>query len=203
MMLNAHERQHGTATEMTKAQGLRALSAPADAAALTPFPDVLSKGLAAVFCGINPGLRAAATGHHFAGNGNRFWRVLHLAGFTPQLLRPENDSQLLAYGYGLTTAVSRPTARASELSSLEFRESTAALLRKIERYRPACIAFLGKAAYAAISGRTQVAWGCQADTFGGSKVWLLPNPSGLNRSFSFDDLVRAYRELLPATRPVG
>jgi len=179
---------------MTCTQGPRTLPAPADATVPGPLPDVISKGLAAVFCGINPGLKAAATGHHFAGNGNRFWRVLHLAGFTPQLLRSENDSQLLAYGYGLTTAVGRPTAKASELTSLEFLESTAALRRKIERYRPAYIAFLGKAAYAANSGQTQLAWGRQAQTFGGSKVWLLPNPSGLNRSFSLDDLVRAYRD---------
>lgn len=188
---------------MTGAPRPRVLPAAADSAALAPLPDVISKGLAAVFCGINPGLKAAATGHHFAGNGNRFWRALHLAGFTPELLRPENDRQLLAKGYGLTTAVGRPTAKASQLTSNEFLESTAALKKKIERYRPAYIAFLGKAAYAAISGQTQVAWGCQADTFGGSKVWLLPNPSGLNRSFSLDDLVGAYRELLLATRTAG
>ncbi|MDB5806807.1 MAG: mismatch-specific uracil/thymine DNA-glycosylase [Betaproteobacteria bacterium] len=185
---------------MSRAQDPRTLPAPADIAAPGPLPDVISKDLAAVFCGINPGLRAAATGHHFAGNGNRFWQVLHLAGFTPQLLRPENDRQLLACGYGLTTAVGRPTAKASELTSLEFLESTAALRKKIERYRPAYIAFLGKAAYAAISGQPQVAWGPQAETFGGSKVWLLPNPSGLNRSFSLDDLVAAYGKLLLATR---
>jgi TDG/mug DNA glycosylase family protein len=162
---------------MTKAQGLRALPSAVASAELAPLPDVISKGLAAVFCGINPGLRAAATGHHFAGRGNRFWPVLHLAGFTPRLLRPENDWQLLAHGYGLTTAVGRPTAKASELSSLEFLESSAALLKKVERYRPACIAFLGKAAYAAISGRTQVAWDARQRPSAVRKYGCCPIPA--------------------------
>nr|WP_081862395.1 G/U mismatch-specific DNA glycosylase [Cupriavidus sp. SK-3] len=162
---------------------------------LTSLPDAMSEGLAVVFCGINPGMRAVATGHHFEGNGNRFWRALHLAGFTPELMRAENDRDLLAHRCGLTTAVGRPTARADQLSLHEFLESTSALLKKIELYRPTYIAFLGKAAYAAISGQRHVLWGRQNAMFGGSKVWVLPNPSGLNRSFSLDDLVGAYREL--------
>lgn len=167
------------------------------------LPDIISQGLAVIFCGINPGIRAATTGHHFAGNGNRFWRALHLAGFTPELMRPEHDRDLLAHGYGLTTAVARATARADALSSLELRASTSTLRKKIEFYRPAYLAFLGKAAYAAIAGRREISWGRQEATFGGSKVWTLPNPSGLNRSFSLDDLAAAYRELLLATRTAG
>lgn len=184
-----------TTTDMTEAQKLQILAGPDNSASPSPLPDALSDGLAVVFCGINPGMRAAATGHHFAGNGNRFWRVLHLAGFTPTLLHPENDHDLLAHRCGLTTAVDRPTARADQLSPHEFLESTTVLLKKIELHRPTCIAFVGRAAYAAISGQRQLLWGCQAATFGGSNVWLLPNPSGLNRSFRLDDLVGAYREL--------
>lgn len=170
----------------------------------TPPPalaDLLSENLAVVFCGINPGLRAAATGHHFDGANNRFWRVLHLAGFTPMQIRPTDDRDLLAYGCGLTTAVGRPTARADQLSRQELLDSAMALRQKIQRYRPAHIAFLGKAAYAAISGQRQVLWGRQAEPFGGAQAWVLPNPSGLNRLFSVDDLVDAYRALVAATSP--
>jgi len=180
---------------MTEAQDPRVFSDPTGGVPSPPLPDVISEGLAVVFCGINPGMRAAASGHHFEGNGNRFWRVLHLAGFTPVLMRPENDRDLLAHRCGLTTAVGRPTARADQLSPHEFHASTSALLRKIELHRPICIAFLGKAAYVAISGQRHVLWGRQNATFGGSVVWLLPNPSGLNRSFGLDDLVGAYRAL--------
>jgi len=159
------------------------------------LPDVIAAGLAVVFCGINPGMRAVETGHHFEGHSNRFWRVLHLAGFTPEQMRPANDRDLLKHRCGLTTVVSRPTARADQLSAHEFHDSTAALRDKIELHQPAYIAFLGKAAYAAISGQREIHWGRQSTMFGGSEVWLLPNPSGLNRSFSLNDLVEAYREL--------
>jgi TDG/mug DNA glycosylase family protein len=164
-------------------------------AAYQALPDVMAAGLAVVFCGINPGMRAVETGHHFEGRNNRFWRALHLAGFTPEQMRPANDRDLLQHRCGLTTVVSRPTARADQLSSHEFRDSTSALRDKIELHHPAYIAFLGKTAYAAISGQREVHWGRQSTTFGGSGVWLLPNPSGLNRSFSLNDLVDAYREL--------
>ncbi|OWT73637.1 MULTISPECIES: G/U mismatch-specific DNA glycosylase [unclassified Achromobacter] len=168
-----------------------------------PLPDLLSQNLSVVFCGINPGMRAARNGHHFDGNGNRFWRTLHLAGFTPAQLRPEEDRRLLEYGCGSTAVVARPTASAGELSSHEFRAAAADLARKIEHFRPAYIAFLGKTAYAAMNGRRQLDWGEQPATFGGAKVWLLPNPSGLNRAFNQDALVEAYRALAVAALPEG
>jgi TDG/mug DNA glycosylase family protein len=157
--------------------------------------DLIEENLDVVFCGINPGWRAAAAGHHFVGRGNRFWRVIHLAGFTPEQILPENDRAILAHGCGLTTAVERPTARADELSKHEFKAASAKLERKIEQFAPRCIAFLGKAAYGAITRQQVVPWGLQSKPFGGTAVWVLPNPSGLNRSFSLDDLVAAYREL--------
>jgi TDG/mug DNA glycosylase family protein len=166
---------------------------------LRSLPDVIARDLDVLFCGINPGLTAAVAGHHFAGRGNRFWRAIHLAGFTPRQLLPEEDHTLLVYRCGLTTAVGRPTARADELSRREFVEAAAGLERKIESYAPRRLAFLGKVAYAAISGRRQIAWGPQPSAFGGAAVWALPNPSGLNRSFRLDDLVAAYRELRLAT----
>ena len=172
--------------------------------ALQSLPDILAPGLAVVFCGINPGLLAASTGRHFAGHGNRFWRVMHLAGFTPEQLGPEDDHALLQYGYGLTTAVSRATARANDLSRMELKAAAIDFEQKIERYAPKYIAFLGKMALAAMSGTRDIQWGLQSAPFGGARAWVLPNPSGLNRSFSLDALVGAYRELqlvAASTRP--
>lgn len=159
------------------------------------LPDILAHGLNVIFCGLNPGVDAAAAGHHFLGRGNRFWPVLHLAGFTPHQLAPENDRSVLTFGLGLTAAVGRATNRADQVETDEFAQSAAALLCKLERYRPQWIAFLGKAAYMAMTGKRQVEWGEQPERFGGARVWILPNPSGLNRSFTKEKLVQAYGEL--------
>lgn len=157
--------------------------------------DILGPNLRVVFCGLNPGLSSAVVGHHFARRGNRFWKTIHLAGFTREEITPENGELILADGCGLTTAVGRPTSRADELSRDEFEGAAAGLSAKIARYAPKYIAFLGKAAFAAIFDRKLVSWGKQDVLLGGSKTWVLPNPSGLNRSFSLDRLVRAYSEL--------
>lgn len=159
------------------------------------LPDLLSDDLDVVFCGINPALSAAQMGHHFSSRSNRFWRVLHLAGFTPHLIEPESDRTILQYGCGLTAAVERPTIKASELAGYEFREAAKKLERKLWRYRPRYLAFLGKPAFAAIFRKGRVDWGQQFTTFGGAQVWVLPNPSGLNRAFSLDALVSSYRSL--------
>jgi len=157
--------------------------------------DILAPGLRVVFCGINPGLTSAVFGHHFARRGNRFWKTIHLAGFTPEEITPRDDEQILTHRCGLTTAVARPTSRADELSRDEFLHAAAGLSAKIAYYAPEYVAFLGKSAFAAIFGRSFVSWGRQDDLLGGSKTWVLPNPSGLNRSFRLDELVRAYTEL--------
>ena len=157
--------------------------------------DILAGQLAVLFCGINPGMTAAAQGHHFAGRGNRFWRTLHLAGFTPELVQPENDRTLLSYRCGLTAVVERSTASADQLSLHEFTAAAADFEQKIARHAPRFVAFLGKAAYAALSGQRDIAWGLQAKTFGHASVWVLPNPSGRNRGFNLEQLVTAYREL--------
>ncbi|MCU1763093.1 G/U mismatch-specific DNA glycosylase [Pseudomonas sp. 14P_8.1_Bac3] len=163
--------------------------------------DILAEHLTVVFCGINPGLLAAAQGHHFAGRGNRFWRTLHLAGFTPEELRPENDRSLLQYQCGLTAVVDRPTARADQLSADEFHAAATAFEHKIARHAPRFVAFLGKAAYAALSSQRKIDWGLQPGTFGNAAVWILPNPSGRNLGFSLEQLVAAYRQLYLATQP--
>lgn len=159
------------------------------------LPDIITERLAVVFCGINPGMTAAATGHHFAGRGNRFWRVLHLAGFTAEEIVPAKDRMILQYRCGLTTVVERPTARADQLSAQEFAAVATHFERKIARYSPRFVGFLGKVAYAALSGQRDIAWGCQPVALGGAAVWVLPNPSGRNRAFSLDQLVSAYRQL--------
>jgi TDG/mug DNA glycosylase family protein len=159
------------------------------------LPDIIAERLAVVFCGINPGMTAAAEGHHFAGKNNRFWRVIHVAGFTPNEIRPENDRTILQHGYGLTAVVDRPTARADQLSAQDFIAAAVHFEQKIARYAPRFVGFLGKAAYAVLSGRRDIAWGPQPAAFGKAAVWVLPNPSGRNRAFTLDQLVVAYRQL--------
>ena len=162
------------------------------------LPDLLARNLAVVFCGINPGLSAAAAGHHFPSRSNRFWRVIHQVGFTPTEILPENDRTILQHRCGLTTVVGRPTAQAEQVSRQEFIAARQQFDRKITRYAPRVVAFLGKAAYAALSDQREVAWGAQPATLGGAAVWVLPNPSGRNRAFSLDQLISAYRELYRA-----
>jgi double-stranded uracil-DNA glycosylase len=157
--------------------------------------DLLAPNLRVVFCGINPGLNSAVLGHNFVRRGNRFWRAIHLAGFTSEEIAPENDASILAHGCGLTTAVDRPTSRADELSREEFERAASGLSAKIARYSPTYVAFLGKPAFSAIFSRKLVSWGRQDLLLGGSKTWVLPNPSGLNRSFTLNKLVQAYSEL--------
>ena len=166
-----------------------------DVDSIQSLPDVLEPGLSVVFCGINPGLRAASTGHHFAGRGNRFWRVRHLAGFTPQQILPEDDHTLLRYGCGLTAVVPRATAQAAELSRSEIELAGDAFRRKIEQFAPRHVVFLGKMAVSALCGTRDIEWGRQAKPFGGACAWVVPNPSGLNRAFGLDALVSAYREV--------
>jgi len=154
--------------------------------------DLIARDLHVIFCGINPGLKSAADGHHFSGRSNRFWRVLHLAGFTPYELKAVDDTTILDFGYGLTTAVERATARADELSNEEFQHSIEAFKSKMIHFRPKHIAFLGKPAYIAFTGKKHISWGLQSEDFCGAKAWVLPNPSGLNRGFSLNDLVHHY-----------
>lgn len=160
-----------------------------------PLPDIVAPGLSVVFCGLNPGLSAAAEGHHFVGRSNRFWRVLHLAGFTPHLIAAEDDASLLTYGLGITSVVERPTAGVDDLARAEFIDAASGFEAWVRRWTPAHVAFLGKAAYAAMLGRRSVDWGRQAAPFGGAVAWVLPNPSGRNLAFSLDALVTAYRDL--------
>lgn len=158
-------------------------------------PDILAEGLDVIFCGINPAITAAADGHNFSHRNNRFWSVLHLAGFTDRQLRPEDEQQLLQFGCGITAVVARPTRQAREITAQEFREARRSFEAKILRYRPRATAFLGKLALSAIIGDRHIDWGPQPFEFAGSDAWVLPNPSGLNRSFTREALVGAYSQL--------
>lgn len=160
-----------------------------------PLPDVIAKNLTVLFCGMNPGLKAASSGHHFEGRGNRFWRALHGAGFTPKQLEPARSDDVLQYGIGLTTVVARPTAAASEVSRAEFQRAGRAFRKKLITWRPRVVAFLGKAAFAAITDQRDVAWGEQPALFEDVGAWVLPNPSGRNLAFSVDALISHYRKL--------
>ena len=165
-------------------------------------PDILARGLDVIFCGVNPGLTAAADGHNFSNRSNRFWAVLHLAGFTDTRLQPHDERRLLEYGCGITAVVPRPTKRADEIPPEEFRRGRAGFEAKMRRYAPRGIAFLGKRALSAMTGRSDVAWGPYPPGFAETAAWVLPNPSGLNRSFSLDALVSAYSELRRALSEV-
>lgn len=158
-------------------------------------PDILAEGLDVIFCGINPAVTAAADGHNFSHRNNRFWSVLHLAGFTDRQLRPEDEQQLLQFGCGITAVVARPTRQAREITAQEFRRARPSFEAKILTYRPQATAFLGKLALSAMTSSHHIDWGPQPFAFAGTEAWVLPNPSGLNRSFTRDALVSAYSQL--------
>jgi double-stranded uracil-DNA glycosylase len=151
-----------------------------------------------LFCGINPGLYSAATGHHFARPGNRFWPALHRAGFTERQLAPWDERELLESGCGVTNLVARGTAGADELSSDELVAGRRRLLGKVKRYAPRFVAVLGITAYRTAFDQPHAALGWQDESLGGAAVWVLPNPSGLNAHHQLNDLARLFRELRDA-----
>ncbi len=168
------------------------------AAAGKSIRDVIAMDLKVLFCGINPGLYSGATGHHFARPGNRFWPALYASGFTKRLLAPFEEQELLAGGYGVTNVVARATATAAELSNEEIIEGGRRLEAKVKKYRPAFLAVLGIGAYRTAFDRPKARLGEQQETLGGARVWVLPNPSGLNAHYQLDDLVGAFTELRKA-----
>lgn len=173
--------------------------APAPRSISGGVPDVIAPDLDVLFCGINPGLYSAAVGHNFARPGNRFWRALHDAGFTPRLFAPAHERDLLALGLGITNFVSRATAAAAELSPGELRGGARTLERKARRYRPRFVAIVGITAYRTAFDRPLARLGPQGERLAGSVLWVLPNPSGLNAHHQPADLARRFRALRRAT----
>jgi TDG/mug DNA glycosylase family protein len=156
-----------------------------------------------LFVGINPSLRSAEVGHHFARPGNRFYPALYAAGFTPRRLAPEEDGELPRYGVGITNLVERPTRAASELPREELRAGAAALERLVARTRPRLVVVLGLIAYRTAFARPRARMGPQPDPIGGRPVWVLPNPSGLNAHYKPADFARLYGEARAAARGFG
>ncbi|MBT2529701.1 G/U mismatch-specific DNA glycosylase [Streptomyces sp. ISL-99] len=166
-------------------------------------PDVVAGGLRVLFCGINPGLMSAATGHHFARPGNRFWPVLHLSGFTPRQLKPAEQDELLSYGLGITNVVARASARADEISDEEFREGGRLLTAKVELLRPKWLAVVGITAYRTAFGEKKAVVGPQERTIGETRVWVLPNPSGLNAHWTAQTMAEEYARLRAVSETGG
>lgn len=155
--------------------------------------DVIAPGLRVLFCGINPGLYSAAVGHHFGRPGNRFWKALHLSGFTPRLFSPDEDETLLELGIGITNLVPRTTASADELGAAEIARGGRALVAKARRFRPGMVAILGIGAYRVGFGRPEAVVGRQEAPTAASRTWVLPNPSGLNAHYGLEELARHFR----------
>ena len=164
-------------------------------------PDLVRQRLRVLFCGINPGLYSAATGHHFARPGNRFWPALHAAGFTPRLIHPWEEELLLDHGLGITNLVARATASAGELTSAELRAGRRRLERKVRRFSPRWVAVVGIGAYRTAFGRPDAGAGRQPELIAGARLWVLPNPSGLNANHRIADLSRLFRELRLVAQP--
>jgi double-stranded uracil-DNA glycosylase len=171
-----------------------------EAARSATVPDVIADDLRVLFCGINPGLYSGATRHHFARPGNRFWPALHLSGFTPRQLDPFEERELLASGLGITNVVMRTTARADELTPEELVAGGRTLVRKVRRRKPRFLALLGVTAYRIAFDERKAAVGLQGRTIGDTKVWVLPNPSGLNAHYQLPALAEAFAELRLAAR---
>jgi TDG/mug DNA glycosylase family protein len=158
-------------------------------------PDIIAPNLKVLFCGINASIYSAAVGHHFARPGNRLWKTLHRAGFTDRLLSPAEDRLLLNYGYGMTNIVARATARADELDKAELQQGYQALVAKVQQLRPQYLAVLGISAYRVAFEQRKAVIGPQSLMLETTKVWVLPNPSGLNAHYQLDDLAQVYGRL--------
>lgn len=154
--------------------------------------------LAVLLCGINPGLYSGATGHHFARPGNRFWPALHRSGWTDRLLAPHEQHLLPSYGIGITNLVDRATARADELTEEELRAGGERLTALVRRVSPRYVAVAGVTAYRIAFGSRRTSIGPQPGTIGPARLWVLPNPSGLNASWTLDRIAAEFRRLKDA-----
>jgi len=173
------------------------------AAAGKTLPDVIAPALDVLFCGINPGLYTAAVGHHFGRPGNRFWPVLHRAGFTPRLFDPSEQGELLTLGCGITNLVARATAAADELTAAELLAGARVLEEKVRRFAPRWLAVVGIQAYRTAFARPRAKLGPQEETIGATRIWVLPNPSGLNAHYRPEELAELFRELRDALTTYG
>lgn len=162
--------------------------------------------------GINPGVRSATTGHHFAGFSNRFWKLLFESGLVPEPVTSLDDVRLGEWGYGVTNLVARPSPGIDDLRPAEYIEGWKVLERKIRRYRPAIVALVGVTLYRAIlpllngavrqKQGTGPVVGFQPFTIHGARLFVLPNPSGRNANFTYAEMLDAFKKLKEEGEPV-
>ncbi|HEY2910700.1 MAG TPA: G/U mismatch-specific DNA glycosylase [Gemmataceae bacterium] len=169
------------------------------AAASKTVRDFTAPGLKVLFCGINPGLYTAAIGHHFGRPGNRFWPALYAGGFTPRLFDPSEKLELLPLGYGIVNLVKRATATADELSKEELVAGGKRVRAQVKKLAPRVLAVLGLGAYRMAFDKPKAEIGLQKETLGATRLWVLPNPSGLNAHYQPARLAEVFRELHDAS----
>jgi double-stranded uracil-DNA glycosylase len=169
-------------------------------------PDVVKPALRVLFCGINPGRMSGALGQNFARPGNRFWKVLHLAGFTDRLLAPSEQWSLLDRGAGITNLVATTSRAARDLTTEQLRQGAVDLEAKVAKWRPAFVAVLGMDAYRVAFRQPRAMIGEQPQLLSGARIWLLPNPSGLQARYGLPDMVimfAALRQVAGIPEPAG
>ena len=166
-------------------------------AVLPPLRDRISPGVRVLFVGINPGVRSALTGHHFAGFSNRFWKLLHASKLVPEPITFEDDDRLPEWGYGVTNIVARPTPGIDTLNKEEYVEGRVKLRAKVRRHRPAVVAMVGVTVFRAMFPERKgiVELGLQPERLGDSVVFVLPNPSGRNANFTYAEMLASFRAL--------
>lgn len=162
--------------------------------------DVIAPDLKVLFVGINPGLYSGWSGHHFARPGNRFWPALHAAGFTSRQLHPSEQRELLRGGFGVSNLVNRATATADALAPEEFVAGRKRLAAKVRRYRPRIVAFLGMGAFCHAFGLQSCRVGGQRERLESARLWVLPNPSGLNANYQLGALAKLFKALRKAAQ---
>jgi double-stranded uracil-DNA glycosylase len=168
-------------------------SAPAR---LRRLRDCIRPGVRILLVGINPGIRSATIGHHFAGYSNRFWKLLYEAGVVPEAIGTEDDHRLPEWGFGMTNLVARATPGIDTLRPAEYVAGVRVLRRKVRRFKPELVAFVGVSLYRAIFAKKgPIALGLQNETFEGARVFVLPNPSGRNANFSYGEMLAAFTAL--------
>lgn len=168
--------------------------------------DVLEPGVRVILVGINPGVMSATSGHHFAGPTNRFWGLLYESGIVPEPITHEDDVRLPQWGIGMTNLIARPSPGIDVLTPQEYIDGWKILETKIERFRPRIVAFVGVTMYRALwrvlghAKAPEVKPGFQHATVHGARIFVLPNPSGRNAHFSYDDMLKAFKDLAKEIR---
>jgi len=161
-----------------------------------PLRDRVKPGVQLLFVGINPGVRSEALGRHFAGHSNRSWKLLYAAGIVPEPITTLDDHRLPEWHLGITNLIPRATPGIDTLHRDEYAAGLRTLRRKVRRWRPAVVAFVGVSLYRFIfQKKGAITLGEQADTFEGARVWTLPNPSGRNANYSYAEMLKAFRTL--------